>query len=562
MLQNLNRVFTRILVLAALALCALGILGFFVISESRNNLYEQKKADIRHVVEAGVSVIASLEKRAAAGEITREQAQAEARRLLTALRYEGNEYIFVVDFNHNMAVHPTKPERVGKNLTDEKDPNGKLYIREFVSVARAGGGHVSYAFQLPQSTEFRDKVSYVAEFKPWNWVLASGVLIDDVEAMHEKMIRNVLISLAIIGVILLGAALFVTRSIVKPLGRLTGSLDRMAAGDIEADVAGTDRRDEFGMIARAAVGVRDTVRNRMREQMQREEETKGKAESERRTILGDLAATLDQQVQAVADKVDAAAQELLSTARSMQSISDAARGEAGKASEVSKVATEQTAAVGDATGQLDGAVNEISARVQESSKISQNAVTQIREAGSIVRTLSEASAEIGKVVSLIQAIAEQTNLLALNATIEAARAGEAGRGFAVVASEVKSLATQTAKATEEISGRISAVVGATEQAVAAIDGVDKTIARVNEIASTIAAAVEEQGATTSEIARAVGQTSQQTESLASSLGRLLQAAGDTSSSSETVVASASGLSDQATALKREVAEFVARMKAA
>ena len=438
MLQNLNRVFTRILVLAALALVALGVLGFFVINESRSNLYEQKKVDIRHVVEAGISIVASLEQRAAAGEITREQAQAEARRLLTALRYEGNEYIFVVDFNHHMAVHPTKPERVGKNLVDEKDPAGKLYIREFVSVARAGGGHVSYGFQLPQSKEFRDKVSYVAAFQPWNWVLASGVLIDDVEAMHAKMVRSVLISLAIIGIVLLGAALVVTRSIVKPLGRLTGSLDRMAAGDIEAEVAGTDRSDEFGMIARAAVGVRDTVRNRMREQMQREEDAKGKAEGERRAILGDLAASLDRQVQAVADKVDAAAQELVSTARSMQSVSDAARGEAGRASDASKVATEQTAAVGEATGQLDGAVNEISARVQESSKISQNAVTQIREAGTIVRTLSEASAEIGKVVSLIQAIAEQTNLLALNATIEAARAGEAGRGFAVVASEVKS----------------------------------------------------------------------------------------------------------------------------
>jgi methyl-accepting chemotaxis protein len=189
-------------------------------------------------------------------------------------------------------------------------------------------------------------------------------------------------------------------------------------------------------------------------------------------------------------------------------------------------------------------------------------VTQIRQAGTIVRTLSEASAEIGKVVALIQAIAEQTNLLALNATIEAARAGEAGRGFAVVASEVKSLATQTAKATEEISGRISAVVGATEQAVAAIDGVGKTIARVSEIAMTIAAAVVEQSATTSEISRAIGETTRQTESMAMSLERLLNAADDTNASSQTVVDSASGLSDQAASLKSEVAEFVTRMKAA
>ena len=165
-------------------------------------------------------------------------------------------------------------------------------------------------------------------------------------------------------------------------------------------------------------------------------------------------------------------------------------------------------------------------------------------------------------VGLIQAIAAQTNLLALNATIEAARAGEAGRGFAVVASEVKSLATQTAKATEEISGRINAVVGATEQAVTAIDGVGKTIARVSEIAMTIAAAVVEQSATTSEISRAIGETTRQTESMARSLGRLLDAADDTNASSQTVVDSASGLSNQAASLKSEVAEFVTRMKAA
>ncbi len=562
MLRSLNRVFTRILILVLLALGALAAFGMFVIGESRGNLYEQKKADIRHVVEAGMSLLATLEKRAAAGEMTREQAQAEAKRLLTGLRYAGNEYIFALDYNHVQTVHPTKPERLGKNLADEKDPYGKYYIREFVSVAKAGGGHVSYGFQLPQSNEFRDKVSYVAAFQPWSWVVASGVLIDDVEAMHAKVVKSVLIGLGAIGLILLVAAFFVTRSIVGPLGRLTGSLERLAGGDIEADVAGAQRSDEFGTIARAAIGVREAVRTRAQDQTQREEQSKHKAETERRAMLTELATSLDRQVKAVAESVDTAAQDLLKTAHSMRSVSEGARAEADKASQVSKVATEQAVTVSQATSQLDSAVGEIGSRVQESSKISQDAVTQIREAGTIVRTLSKASAEIGKVVSLIQAIAEQTNLLALNATIEAARAGEAGRGFAVVASEVKSLATQTAKATEEISGRINAVVGATGQAVTAIDDVGKTIARVSEIAATIAAAVEEQSATTSEISRAIGETTRQTESMAASLERLRHAAGDTNTSSQTVVTSASGLSDQAASLKSEVAEFVARMKAA
>src|SRR5690349_19883956 len=123
MMRLIYRVFTRILLLAVLALGALVALGMFVMSESRNNLYEQKKADIRHVVESVASMVAGYEKRVAAGEMTRDQAQAEAKKLITAMRYEGNEYVFVNDFNGISLVHPTKPENVGRNLIDNKDGN-------------------------------------------------------------------------------------------------------------------------------------------------------------------------------------------------------------------------------------------------------------------------------------------------------------------------------------------------------------------------------------------------------------------------------------------------------
>ena len=563
MLKLLDRVFTRILILAVLALCALGALGVFVLNESKDNLYEQKKTDIRHVAETAVAIAADYDKRAAAGQMSVEVAQAEAKKNISAIRYEGGqEYIFALDLTGMMIVHPTKPERVGKMLIDEKDPSGRLYIQDFVAAAKAGGNHVYYYFNPPKSTEWVKKVSYIGTYKPWGWVIGSGILIDDVETMHGRMVQKVLIGLGIIGILLLGASVLVTRSIVKPLTRLTSSLQRIAGGDIEAPVEGVKRRDEFGTIARAVIDVRDAISRQTTERMHQDEEAKAHSDGERRKLLSQLSESLDVQVNAIAESVETSARNLVDTARSMHSVSESARHEADDASRASQMTAERVATVGAASEQLDGAINEISARVHESSEISQHAVTQTREAHNIVRNLSNASAEIGKVVSLIQAIAAQTNLLALNATIEAARAGESGKGFAVVATEVKTLASQTAQATEEISSRINAVVEATEKAVDAIDNVDKTIGRINEIASTIAAAVEEQGAATSEIARAVGQTTQETGTLSSSLSRLLEAANKTTASSNTVVTSADGLSDQAAALKRQVNDFVARIAAA
>jgi methyl-accepting chemotaxis protein len=167
-------------------------------------------------------------------------------------------------------------------------------------------------------------------------------------------------------------------------------------------------------------------------------------------------------------------------------------------------AAEQTSAnvqaVASGAEQLQASIAEISRRVADAAKISAQAVDQSRRTTGIVTSLSDSASRIGDVVNLINKIAAQTNLLALNATIEAARAGEAGRGFAVVASEVKSLATQTSKATEEIGGQIAAVQGATNQAVGAIGEISSTINTINEISETIAAAVEEQGAVTTEIA--------------------------------------------------------------
>ena len=194
--------------------------------------------------------------------------------------------------------------------------------------------------------------------------------------------------------------------------------------------------------------------------------------------------------------------------------------------------------------------------MQESARIAHEAVGQAQQTNQSVSELSEAAGRIGAVVELISNIAGQTNLLALNATIEAARAGDAGRGFAVVASEVKALAEQTAKATGEISQQIGSIQTATTQSVGGITAITGTINRMSEIASTIASAVEEQGAATQEISRNVQQAAQGTMQVSSNITDVQRGATETGSASSQVLSSAQSLAQDSNRLKTEVGKFL------
>ncbi|HEX2655074.1 MAG TPA: cache domain-containing protein, partial [Xanthobacteraceae bacterium] len=281
--RSLNCVFSRILILVFLALGAVAAVGAFVIYESRANLYEQKKSDIRHIVETAHSIVVELAKRVDNKEMTKEQAQAEAKRIIRAMRYDANEYVFIFDFNGIQVVNRPKPEQDGKSRRDDKDVTGKYYIREFIETAKSGrSDHVEYYYTKPQSTEIAKKVSFVTGYVPWQWMIASGTLIDDIESIHHDMSRKIEVGLAGIAAILLITAFAVSRSIIGPLHRLTNSLRQLAVGDTEAEVAGSARGDEFGTIARAVVDVREAVRGQMGEQMQRDLASKEQAETERR----------------------------------------------------------------------------------------------------------------------------------------------------------------------------------------------------------------------------------------------------------------------------------------
>jgi methyl-accepting chemotaxis protein len=264
----------------------------------------------------------------------------------------------------------------------------------------------------------------------------------------------------------------------------------------------------------------------------------------------------------VVKSVAAASNELKSTAESMSATAEETSRQATTVAAASEQATTNVQTVASAAEELSSSIAEISRQVAESASIAGQAVDEAGRTNATVQSLAEAAQKIGQVVELINDIASQTNLLALNATIEAARAGEAGKGFAVVASEVKNLANQTAKATEEIAAQINEMQTTTNGAVGAIQGISGTIGRISEIATSIASAVEEQGAATQEIARNVQQAAAGTQDVSANIGGVTQAAGETGAGASQVLSAADELSRQSAQLQTEIDQFLGNGKAA
>ena len=370
-----------------------------------------------------------------------------------------------------------------------------------------------------------------------------------------------MIGLAGVALVLgLALALVITRSIVRPIDGMRETVQSLADGDRSVAVPGIERRDEIGRMAQAVSVLKenliagDTARDAAAQQQA--------AETERARKLADLARGFDQSVSGALDDIAAATDGVLRTAEDQ---ADAADGVAGRVTAASS-AVDQTSAnaqsVATAADELSTSIAEISRRVQEQAGLASGARTAAADSDERVKTLNERARAIGDVVQMIETIAEQTNLLALNATIEAARAGEAGKGFAVVASEVKSLASQTAKATESIANQITSIQDATGGTVEAIQTIVSQIDQMADIATAVAAAVEEQDAATREIGRNAGQAASGTQSVAGSMAEIAEISDASKQSNQDTVAATRKMSDQVTSLRGLVDGFLTQVRAA
>jgi methyl-accepting chemotaxis protein len=355
-------------------------------------------------------------------------------------------------------------------------------------------------------------------------------------------------------------ALLLMRDIVRPLTQMRAAMARLAAGDLTTAIPGVGRYDEVGGMAQAlAVFKQGQAENVRHAAVQKQE---AEARAARAAKIDALVAEFQAQEKAASITLAGNVESLENLARAMSANADGTNQRAGAAAEAASQAGAGIQSVAASAEQLAASVSEISRQVAQSAHMTGDAVQEAQRSSEIVRELAEAAGRIGQVVELINGIAGQTNLLALNATIEAARAGEAGRGFAVVASEVKTLAGQTAHATGEIGQQIGQIQSATRQAVEAIEAITKRVESISGIATTIAAAVEQQGMATAEIARNVQHTAHGAQDVTTNMDAVRQAAVETGQTAEQVLSAAANLGNQSAGFNRQIDTFLEAVKAA
>jgi methyl-accepting chemotaxis protein len=549
---------------ALISLSFVGLLGvtFLQSRELASSLHQQKQIELKHLGELALGIVKEEHAAIQKSGVPEAEAQKRAMARISTLRYGSNDYYWINDMHPKMVMHPIRPEMNGSDLSTYKDPNGNLLFVDFVNtVKKDGSGFVGYEWPKPGFDKPQPKLSFVVGFAPWNWVIGTGVYIDDLKAQTWVSTQRSLIVSGAILLFMLTVSIFVARSITAPLQRMTVTMNDLASGKLDVEVSGLGRNDEIGEMAKAVeVFKSNAVERRALEAEQRAAETR--AVASRKADMSKMADDFEAAVGRIVETVSSASSQLEVSAGTLTTTAERAQVLTTTVAAASEEASANVQSVASATEEMASSVTEISRQVQESARMANDAVGQARTTNDRVSELSKAATRIGDVVELINTIAGQTNLLALNATIEAARAGEAGRGFAVVASEVKALAEQTAKATGEIGQQITGIQMATQESVNAIQAISSTIEKLSEISGAIAAAVEEQGAATQEISRNVQQAAMGTQRVSTNIGDVQRGASETGSASSQVLSAAQSLSGDSNRLKLEVGRFLDSVRAA
>ena len=438
----------RLWLILVLAILTLILQGAYMLRQLHIDLYAGKSEKTEHVVQSAASILKHFHGLESAGSLSREQAQKQAMEVVRGLRYDGQEYFWINDQTPVMLMHPMNGKLEGQNLSGFKDPDGKALFNEMVAITRSqGAGQVDYRWPRPGATDPVPKISYVELFQPWGWIIGSGVYVDDVQAeFRAQAIKAMSIGL-LIAMLLAVLVVLITRSIVQPLQAAVDAMASISSG--EGDLTrnlDTHGRDELTALATYFNAFTAKLRHVIRQML-------------------DSAGSLDQAASSLGDISSEAQRHSQQQAQQMELVATAVNEVTYGVQDVAKNAEHASSEMHTAEDQASQGQQNIEASLRQIDQLSGT----IDKAVEVIQSLASESTQIGSVLEVIRSIAEQTNLLALNAAIEAARAGEQGRGFAVVADEVRLLAQRTQQSTAEIQGMIERLQGNSEAAVKVIN---------------------------------------------------------------------------------------------